>query len=156
MVIPRLPDRTDRHGDPIAGLLPHLEAVTGTGSDFQRRYAVSSRFATFIRQSEAIGSPMGIAFCQTWDALRLEVGGDGEGVFSVPAWDLPGPSESTLPRDCPDKDVIFMKVQREVTKARENARDEDIRAAYARLSAKDPASGYTVGQAHRHMESART
>ena len=49
-----------------------------------------------------------------------------------------------------------MKVQREVTKARENARDEDIRAAYARLSAKDPASGYTVGQAHRHMESART
>ena len=42
--------------------------------------------------------------------------------------------------------VIFMKVQREVTKARENARGEDIRAAYARLSAKDPASlAYRAG-----------
>ena len=62
MVIPRLPDRTDRHGDPIVGLLPHLEAVMGTGSDLQRRYAGSGRFATFTRQSEAIGSPMGIAY----------------------------------------------------------------------------------------------
>ena len=38
-----------------------------------------------------------------------------------------------------DKDVIFTKLQRELTRAREDARGEAIQADYARLPVTDPA-----------------
>ena len=41
---------------------------------------------------------------------------------------LPGPPQIALPKDPPDKGVIFMKVQRELTRAREDVRGDDTRA----------------------------
>ena len=140
MVIPRLPDRTDAHGDPIVGLLPHLEAVTGTGADFQRKYHGSNRFGTFLQQSAAIGIAMGTTLGGLWEALRQEVGEPDEGVMSVAAADLPGPPRVGLPPDASDRDVVFTKLQRAVTGAREGKRREDIERLYATTPLNDPAN----------------
>jgi hypothetical protein len=139
MVIPRLPDRTNEHGELVVGLFPHLATVTGTGADFQRQYAGSRRFATFLAQSAAIGIEMGVMLGQLWAQLRLEVGDPDDGVLSVDAEDLPGPPAEGLPRDAPDQDVIFTKLQRELTHAREDVREEALRALFALVPDGDPA-----------------
>ena len=60
---------------------------------------------------------MGIALGNLWESLQEEVGGAREGILSVPARDLPGPPQTPLSRDAQDKDVIFAKLQRELTRA---------------------------------------
>ena len=82
---------------------------------------------------------MGIALGQLWDALRLEDGESKEGVLSVAAEDLPGPPRIALPMDSPNKDVILTKLQRELTRAREDKRSDVNRTRYERLQEDDPA-----------------
>ena len=139
MVIPRLPDRTDVHGNQIVGLFPHLVAVTGRGEDFQRQFEGSRRFETFLQQSEAVGIEMGVALGRLWGELQQEVGETDDGVLSVTAADLPGPPRTGLPKGSPDQDVVFAKLQRELTREREEARSEAVAARYARLPQDDPA-----------------
>ena len=138
MVIPRLPDRVTPDGDAAVGLFAHLACVVGTGPDFQRKYEGSGRFAQFLAQSEAIGIDLGIMLRQLWQEVRAEVGDPEDGVMSVDAEDLPGPPETGLPVGSPDSDVIFTKLQREVTRARENFRHEDLGKRFALLPRADP------------------
>ena len=139
MVIPRMPDRSDVHGTRIVGLFPHLVAVTGTGAGFQRQFEGSRRFATFLEQSVAVGIEMGVALDRLWGELQQEVGETDDGVLSVAAEDLPGPPRTGLPRGSPDQDVVFAKLQRELTREREEVRGEAVAARYALLPQDDPA-----------------
>ena len=139
MVIPRMPDRSDAHGTRIVGLFPHLVAVTGTGAGFQRQFEGSRRFATFLQQSAAVGIEMGVALDRLWGELQQEVGETDDGVLSVAAADLPGPPRTGLPRGSPDQDVVFAKLQRELTREREAVRGEAVAARYALLPQDDPA-----------------
>ena len=77
--------------------------------------------------------------------------------MSVVAGDLPGPPQLALPKNFPDKDVIFMKVQHELTRAREDVRGGDIRACYEGLPANDPASlcGRTIPNSARTARPSR-
>ena len=107
--------------------------ATGTGAGFQRRFEGSRQFGTFLRQSADIGIEMGIALGQLWEALQHEVCETDACVLSVAAADLPGPPRIGLPMGCPDKDVILTEFQRKLTREREEARGEAIRARHALL-----------------------
>ena len=73
------------------------------------------------------------------------------------AEDLPGPPQLAPPKNFPDKDVIFMKVQHELTRAREDVRSEDIRACYEGLPASDPTGlcGRTIPNSARTVRPSR-
>ena len=87
----------------------------------------------------AVGIEMGVALDRLWGELQQEVGETDDGVLSVAAEDLPGPPRTGLPRGSPDQDVVFAKLQRELTREREAVRGEAVAARYARLPQDDPA-----------------
>jgi hypothetical protein len=138
MVVPRLPDRYDDDGQLVVGLCAHLWPIVGTGADFQRKGEGSNRFATFLQQSALVQIQPGILFGESWDSLRRECGDVDEGVLSVPAADLPGTLVHAPPPDDRDGDVVFMRVQREVTRVREDLKFEALGARFALLPHNDP------------------
>ena len=116
--VPFLQDHTNAKGDRVPGLFNHLTTVGNFDHDTRHR-----RFATYINISA-----MGGTFEATWNRVRggVDIGDDdanAEGVLG----------QAAVAAGLDDRGRVIEKLQKEVTKQREDFAHEQLAAAMAAL-----------------------